>query len=304
MPQRVTVLYWGEQPRTTMLALVVEEHQLLVINSPDELTEGDSPADVVVVDVPARYRPVACEQVRRHYRGQLIVLDAEDSSHDLPPDPNRMVLSGPFGIHELSAALGGSAPMQPTDAGRALPRRAQVQRADSSSGMERSMVAEVVPWLAPSWRERRLVRLSTISVTAVVLFVAAFVLVTRSTGCGSACDELTGADLTAPSSTPVTAAAVGPTAAASSVGPAAAGGSQADAATSSSSRTTAGPGGAPTPTSPPDPTRPPTTAPPTTAPPTTAPTTTAPTTTAAATTISSITTKPPHTTKPSHTTKP
>jgi hypothetical protein len=297
VPQRVTLIHWGEQPRATMLALVIEGHQLQVIGSPAELAEGGQPADVVVVDVPVKYRRAACEQVRRHYRGRLLVLlDPEDSSHDLPPDPNRTLLTHPFGLHELSAALAGSAPMQPTDSRLVLPPRAHVGRADSSPSMERRTVADVVPWLARSWWERRLVRLSTISVTAAVLLVVAFVLVTRGTGCGSACGQLTGADLTAPSSPVVTGAAVGPAATASSVGPTAAGGSQADPATSSSpgsTGTTAGPSGASSPSSPPDPTRPPSTAPP----PTTAPPTT---TTSTATT----TTAPPHPTPPPHPTKP
>jgi hypothetical protein len=297
VPQRVTLLYWGERPPTTVLALVVEERQLQLIRSPVELAEGGPPADVVVVDVPAKYRRVACEQVRRHYRGRLVVLlDPEDSSYDLPPDPNRTLLTHPFDLHELSAALAGSAPVQPTgDPRLILPPRAQVEDADSSPGMERRVVAEVVPWLAPWW-EGRLVRLSTISVTAAVLLVVAFVLASRGTGCGSACDRLIGADLTAPSSSTITAAAVGPAATASSVGPTAAGGSQADPATSSSpgsTGTTAGPSGASSPSSPPDPTRPPSTAPP----PTTAPPTT---TTSTATT----TTAPPHPTPPPHPTKP
>jgi len=287
-----------------MLALVVEERQLRVIRSPVELTDDGPPADVVVVDVPAWRQRAVCEEIRRHYRGRLIVLDPNDSSQDLPPDPNRTVLTGPFGIHELSAALAGTVPMQPTDARLILPPRARVGSGDPRPAMEHNLVADVVPWMAHAWWERRLVRLSTISVTAAVLLVVAFVLVTRSTGCGSACDRLTGADLTAPSGTTITAAAVGPTATASSVGPAAAGGSRADAATRSSAgstRTTAGPSGAPSPSSPPDPTRPPSSAPPpTTAPPTTASPTTASPTTASPTT----TTAPPHPTPPSHTTKP
>jgi hypothetical protein len=305
VPERVILFYWGERPPTTMLALVVEERQLQLISSPVELAGGGPPADVVVVDVPAKYRRAACEQVRRHYRGRLVVLlDPEDSSYDLPPDPNRTLLTYPFGLHELSAALAGSASVQPTGDPRLIqPPKAQVEDADSSPGMERRVVAEVVPWLAQSWWERRLVRLSTISVTAALLLVVAFVLVTRGTDCGPACDRLTGPDLTAPSSSTVTAAAVGPTATASSMGPAAAGGSQADPPTSSSpgrTRTAAGPSGASSPSSPPDPTRPSSTAPPpTTAPPTTT-TSTATTTTSTATT----TTAPPHPTPPPHPTKP
>jgi hypothetical protein len=311
VPQRVTLVHWGERPRTTMLALVIEERQLQVISSPAELATGGPPADVVVVDVPAKYQRAVCEQLRRHYRGRLLVLlDPEDASYDLPPDPNRTLLTRPFGIHELSAVLAGSASIQPTgDPLVALPRRIQVHGADSSPGTKPGMVAEVVPWLAQSWRERRLVRVSTISVTVALLVMVAFVLVTQGAGCGSACDESTDANLTLPSSTTVTAVAaghdttdssagiVGPAATDSSAGPAAAGGNQADGATSSRpgiARTTAGSSGAPSPTSPPDPTLPSSTGPPTTAAPTTVPTTSTTTTTTA----------PPHPTPPPHPTKP
>jgi hypothetical protein len=325
VPQRVTLFHGGERPCTTVLTLVVEEHQLQVISSPAELATGGPPADVVVVEVPAKYRRAACEQLRRHYHGRLIVLlDPGDSCPDLPPDPNRTLLAHPVAIHELSAALAGSAPFQSTgDPRLVLPRRAQFHGADPGLGTGRGMVAEVVPWLAQSWRERRLVRVSTISVTVALLVTAAFVLVTQGAGCGSACDELTDANLTFPSSTTFIAVApgqdttdsstgiVGPAGTDSTAGPAAAGGDQADGATSSTpgvARTTAGSSGAPNPTSPPDPTLPastaPTTAAPTTTPTTIAPTTTAPTTTAPTTSTATATTAPPHPTPPPHPTKP
>jgi hypothetical protein len=303
VPHRVTLLRWGRGLGIDLRLLLAQEHQLQVIGSPLELTEGGLPADVVVVDVPAKYRRVACAQVRRHYRGQLLVLlDPEDSSQDLPPDPNRTLLTRPFGVAELLAALAGSAPVQPAgDPRLVLPRRGQVRGVDPSLRTGPGTVAEVVPWLVQSWRERRPMRVATISVAAVLAFTVAFVLVTRGAGCGPACDELTGGDLAAPSSTLVTGVAAGPATTGSGagmVGPtttdpsstAAAGGTLAAAATSSA-RTTAGSSNVSSSTSPPDPPR---TTPLTTAPPTTAPPTTATTTT---------TTDPPHTTPP-HPTKP
>jgi hypothetical protein len=318
VPQRVTLLHWGERPRTTMLALVVEERQLQVISSPAELVTDGPPADVVVVEVPAKYCRVACEQLRRHYHGRLIVLlDPADSGHDLPPDPNRTLLTHPIGIDELSAALVGSVPSQPTgDPGLVLPRRAHVRSADSGLGPGPGMAAEVVPWLVQSWRERRLVRVSTISVTVALLLMIAFVLVTQGFSCGSTCDESTAADLSSPSSITVTAvparpaatdssaATVDPATTDSSVGTAAAGGTQAEPATSSGpgiGRTTAGSSGTPSPTSLPGPTGPSSTIASTTA----APTTAAPTTAAPTTTTSTVaTTAPPHPTPPPHPTKP
>jgi hypothetical protein len=310
VPQRVTLLSWGRGLGMDLRLLLAQERQLQVIGSPLQLTGAGPPADVVVVDVPAQYRHVACEQVRRHYRGRLLVLlDPEDSSQDLPPDPNRTLLTRPFGVSELSAALAGSAPIQPTGDPRLdLPRRAHVRGADSSPGT----VAEVVPWLMQSWRERRLMWVATISVAAVLAFTVAVVLVTHGAGCGPACDELTGAARTAPSSTMVTGVAagsattdsgaglVGPTTTDPSGGTAAAGGTPAAAATSSapgSARTTAGSSKVSSSTSPPDPTGPPPTTPLTTTPLTTAPLTTAPSTTAPLTTAPP-TTAPPTTAPP------
>jgi hypothetical protein len=287
--------------------LLAQERQLQVIGSPLELAGAGPPADVVVVDVPAQYRHVACEQVRRHYRGRLLVLlDPEDSHQDLPPDPNRTLLTRPFGVAELSAALAGSAPVRPTGNPRLdLPRTAQVHGADPSLGAASGTVAEVVSWLVQSWQERRLLRVATISVPVALVFMVAVVLVTHGVGCGPACDEVTGADLAAPSSTMVTGVAAGPAttdSGAGTVGPtttdpsertAAAEGSRAAAVTSEpGNATTVGTSGASSSTSPPDPTGPPPTTPLTTAPPTTAP----PTTT-------TTTTDPPHTTPP-HPTKP
>ena len=302
VPQRVILVFGGKGPDSPLRLLLSQQHQLQVIRSPAELATGGPSADVIVVDVPAQDRRVVCEQLRRRYRGRLLVLlDPEDSRHDLPPDPNRTLLTRPFGGHELSVALAGSAPFQPSDPWRVLPRRAQVGGADSSLGMEQGMVAKVVPWLARSWRERRLVWVSMISATAALVVMVAFVLVTRG-GCGSACDELADADRSAPSSTTVSAVAVGPATTASSVGPVGPtttissvgpttdGGNPVDAAsggTAGNARTTAGSSGAPSPTSPSAPSRPPPTAPSTIASTTTSP---KPSTTTTATTTTTTTT--------------
>jgi hypothetical protein len=125
----------------------------------------------------------------------LIVLDPEDSSHDLHPScrlrwPGRRQSSPPATRRSFCLA------------------RAQGRDADSSLGTGPSVVAEFVPWLVRCWREHRLVRPSTTSVMAALLLVVAFVLVTRGTGGGPACDGLTGAGLIAPSSARITAAAV------------------------------------------------------------------------------------------------
>ena len=315
-PQRVTLLYRGVRLGAELLALLGEERQIDVINSPIKLAKGRPPADVVVIDVPAQDRRAACEQVRRHHRGRLIVLlGLGDSSHDLPPDHNRTVLTRPFSMHQLSAALAVSTPTRPTSdpAGvlrLALARGAQTGRTEPTPGAGPGTVAPAVPRPARSWRERRLMRVSAISITAALLFMGAFALVNKSGRCGPGCDELTGADLTSPSSTTVGAVGagaytadpgigvVGSTTTASSVDPTADEGSGSDGATSSPARisaTTAWSSGAPTPTSSKDPSRSQPSAPSTIASTTTkprAPTTTAPTTTTPTTTTITTTTGP------------
>jgi hypothetical protein len=283
-----------------------------VVSSPVELAKGIPPADVVVVDVPAQDRRAACEQVRRHYRGRsLVLLDAGDSRHDLPPDPHQTLLTRPFFVYELSVALAGSGPTQSTpdpanQPPAVLPRKPLSPRARGRLGSD-GVVAYVVLGLMRSWRERRLVGLSAASLIAVMLVGAAFVLITQGAGCGLACDELTGADRTAPSGTavgavgPATTASsvglVGPTTTDSSVVPTTGDRSRVEGATSRRpgiARTTAESSGTPGSTSPPDPTPPPPTAALTTAPTTTTPKPSTTITTATTATTTTTRPRPPH----------
>src|SRR5687767_14902546 len=114
VPQRVTLLYRGLRPGVELLALLGEDRAVNVIKAPLELSTGGPPADVVIVDVPAEDRRVVCEQVREHYRGPLILpLHPGDSSHDLPPDRSRTLLTRPFSLRELAVAVAASAPAPP-----------------------------------------------------------------------------------------------------------------------------------------------------------------------------------------------
>ena len=306
MPQSVTLLYRGARLGVELLALLSEERLVNVISSPLELAKGGPPADVVVVDVPLQDRRTVCEQVRRHYPGPLIVLlNLGDNSHDLPPDHSRTLLPRPFSIRELSVALAAFAPTQPAPdpVGRlrlVLPHGVQDRRKSDRA-------AQAVPRLARSWRERRLLRVSVVSIAAAVAFTGAFALVNQSNGCGPGCDELTGADLISTSTTLPTVATdpdtidsrvgtVGSTTTESSVGLATAGGSQTDAVASGATRvsaTTAWSSAAPSPTSPPDPSRPQTSAPSSTAPKTTTSRTSPSTTTSTSTTTTTTTTTGP-----------
>jgi hypothetical protein len=119
VPQHVTLSYRGVRSDTDLLALLGEERVVNVISAPLDLARGGPPADVVVVDVPAEDRPAVCQELRYYYRGPLVVLlHPGDNSHDLPPDRSRTLLTRPFSMRELAAALATSAP----------PRRAQPVR--------------------------------------------------------------------------------------------------------------------------------------------------------------------------------
>jgi hypothetical protein len=300
VPQSVTLVSWGKALEVGLRLLLGQERQLQVIRSPVELAKGLQPADVVVVDVPAQDRRPVCEQVRRHHRGRLLVLlDPGDSGQDLPPHPNQTLLTRPFFVYELSAALAGSGPARPaldpaTQPPPVLPRTTLARRARSRLGSCGGVATQLVLGVMRSWRERRLVGLSAISLTAVLLVGVAAALISQGAGCGSACDELTGADsgtTVLPAGQDRTASGaglVGPTTTDSSVDPATAGRSRVRAATTSwpgIARTTAGSSVTPSPTSAPDP--------PPTAAPTTAPTTTSP---KPPTTVATTTTTTPTTT--------
>jgi hypothetical protein len=63
-------------------------------------------ADLVVLDVPRDARAAAFAQVRRRYRGPVVVLvDRGDKGRGLPPDPGRTLLARPFSTDDLRAAL-------------------------------------------------------------------------------------------------------------------------------------------------------------------------------------------------------
>jgi hypothetical protein len=305
VPQRVTLLYRGVRPGVELLALLGEDRAINVIKAPLELSRGEPPADVVIVDVPAEDRRAVCEQVRHHYRGPLIVvLHPADNSRDLPPDPSRTLLTRPFSLRELVVAVAASAPAPPASdpAGRLglLPHGAQDRRANPDREKGRSTVAQAVPRPVPSWRKRRLVRVSAILLPAALAFIGAFGLTNQSDRCPPRCDKLTGADdLTSSSASTVQpvgvgpetndsgVGAAGPTTTDPSLGPTAVGGSRTDAPTSGATRistTTSWSSRAPSPTSPPDPTRPQPSASSTTAPTTTRPRPSTTTTTSSTTT--------------------
>jgi len=316
LPRSVTLLYRGVRQGAELLALLGEGRPVKLINSAAELAKDGPPADVVVVDVPAQERRVTCEQVRRYHRGPLVVLlDRGDSGNDLPADRSQTLLIRPFSLRQLSVALAASTPLQPAFDPVSHPRLLMgqgIQDRDEhpGPGTRHSTVASAPPRPARSWRKRRVIRVSAISIMAAVLFMGALALVNQNDPCRPGCDGSTGAELTSPSSSAVGAVGggpyttdprlgvVGPITTEPSVGLAADGGSPSDGATNSRGRisTTASSSGAPTPTSSNNPSRPQPSAPSTVASTTTKPR--APTTTVTTTTTPTTTTAPTATTEP------
>jgi hypothetical protein len=310
--QRVTLLCGGVRLGVDLLAVLVEERAVNVINAPVELARGGPPADVVVVDVPAEDRRAVCEEVRYYYRGPLVVLlHPGDNSHDLPPDRRRTLLTRPFSMRDLAVALAASGPAQPASdpTGRLRlvpPYGAQDPGTGPGGDKGRTTVVQAVPRLVRSLGERRLVRMSAILGAAALAFIVAFGLANQGDRCPPRCAELIGADdLTSSSGTTVQAVGVAPETADSGVGvagptttdpsgrPTAVAGSRTDVATSGAARistTTSRSSGVPGPTSSPDPTRPQPSASSTTAPTTTRPRPT--TTTATSSTTTTTTTDP------------
>ena len=312
LPQSVTVLYRGVGLGAELLALLGEQRPVKVINSAAELATSGPPADAIVVDVPAQERRAAYEQVRRYHRGPLVVLvDRGDGGNDLPPDRSLTLLVRPFSLPQLSVALAMCTPTRPVpglSSGRLIPGSGRPARGTKPSP---GMVGQPVPRQMRSWRERRVVRISIMSIMVALLFMGAYALSNQSGNCGPGCDELTGADRTSPSSTVVGVVGTGPsttdsavgvvgsTTTVPSVGPTADEGSGSDGATSSPTRistTTAWSSGAPTPTSSKDPSRTQPSAPSTVAPTTTKPR--ASTSTATSTTTATTTADPTTTTGP------
>ena len=169
------------------------------VGSLRELAGGRSldTADVVVLDLPDEDR-AAIRQVRRHYRGPLVVLAGEAARPARPFDDDACtLLTRPFSVDDLAAALsvpgrtlaaapaarwspaGGAAPALPAAPG-ATPGRLD-RLAD------RAVALLVV--LVEGWQTRRQVRVAGFAALAAVAFAVAFAL-TAHGRCGPGCDPL------------------------------------------------------------------------------------------------------------------
>jgi hypothetical protein len=155
-------------------------------------------ADVVVLDAPAEDRVAAVGQVRRRYRGPLVVLvDRAVGPGGLRPDDACRLLPRPFSAEELGAALAPAEaaaapadPVDPTDP-KAAARRAPVQRAAATPPGRLDLVDRALRLLAAltqSWQARRRVRVAGFSAFALVAFTVAFALAAQGGRCGPGCD--------------------------------------------------------------------------------------------------------------------
>jgi hypothetical protein len=154
-------------------------------------------ADVVVLDLPDEDPAAAVAQVRRRYRGPLVVLAGEGERPAGPlPDEACTLLARPFSVEELAAALSGpgrtaaaaaataAVPVVPAPAapaGPPGPAGRSEPLADRAQGL---LVA-----LVEGWRTRRQVRVAGFAALVVVAFAVAFALAAGGR-CGPGCNPL------------------------------------------------------------------------------------------------------------------
>ena len=174
-------------------------------------------ADVVVLDLPDEDRAAVVGYVRRRYRGRLVVLAGEGERPGRPlPDDACRLLTRPFSVEELAAALGvrdaalgvPGAVTAAAAAAAALPaaQRAGVTPATGTAPahpaarpapvalagrldllVDRAQGLLVA--LVEGWRAHRQVRVAGFAALVLVAFTVAFALAAHGR-CGPGCDPL------------------------------------------------------------------------------------------------------------------
>jgi hypothetical protein len=112
-PRRVVLLSESAGLATVLTRLLDRRDQVTRMGWSREVAEQGEfdNADLVVLDVPRAGRIAAVNQLRRRYRGSVVVLvERGDNGRRLPPDQARTLLARPFSADELGAALGLSEP--------------------------------------------------------------------------------------------------------------------------------------------------------------------------------------------------
>jgi len=108
-PRRVLLLSESAGLAAVLTRLLDRRDQLTRSGWSREVAEqgGFGNADLVVLDVPRAGRAAAFQQLRRRYRGPVVVfVERGDKGRGLPADEARTLLARPFSTHELKAALG------------------------------------------------------------------------------------------------------------------------------------------------------------------------------------------------------
>jgi hypothetical protein len=121
-PRRVVLLSEDAGLAAVLTRLLDRRDQLVRIGWSREVAEQGEcdDADLVVLDVPRADRLAAFDQLRRRYRGPMVVfVERGEDGRRLPPDQARTLLARPFSADELKAALGLSEPGTRED--RAMP---------------------------------------------------------------------------------------------------------------------------------------------------------------------------------------
>jgi hypothetical protein len=158
-------------------------------------------ADIVVLDLPDGDRAAAVAQVRRRYRGPLVVLAGEGERPAGPqPDDACTLLARPFSVDELAAALSvpgrTAAAVRPPAAGpapaRGIPSALKPSGPAAPAGRLGPLVDRahgLLVALVEGWQTRRQVRVAGFAALAVVAFAVAFALAAGGR-CGPGCDRL------------------------------------------------------------------------------------------------------------------
>ena len=108
-PLRLLLLSESAGLASVLARLIDRRDQLTRSGWSREVAEhgGLADADLVILDVPRLARVAAFQQLRRSYRGPLVVLvERGDIGRGLPADKARTLLARPFSTDELKAALG------------------------------------------------------------------------------------------------------------------------------------------------------------------------------------------------------
>jgi hypothetical protein len=149
-------------------------------------------ADVVVLDLPDDDREAAVRQVRRRYRGPLVLLAGGGERPVGPlPDDACTLLARPFSVGDLLATLRGSG-RTTTAAAAALAAPIRPPAPARTPGRLDPLVdrtLRLLTALVEGWKTRRQVRVAGFVALVVVAFAVAFALAAKGR-CGPGCDPL------------------------------------------------------------------------------------------------------------------